>query len=72
VTIAAAVTVEARFEALPGGGNPMPGPTPAPSPAPVRPAPKPLRCKAGFRKAKVHGKLRCVKKPHRRHVKRGG
>jgi phosphodiesterase/alkaline phosphatase D-like protein len=38
-----------------------PGPVP-----PVATTPQPLKCKKGFRKAKVHGKLRCVKKKHRK------
>lgn len=55
-----------------------PGPPPAPVvkppvviPPPVASKPKPKRCKKGFRKKRVHGKVRCVKKKraHRhRHV----
>jgi hypothetical protein len=30
-------------------------------------APKPLKCKKGFQKKKVHGKLKCVKKKRHRH-----
>jgi sugar lactone lactonase YvrE len=49
---------------------PPPATTPA-APAVLPPpviAPKPLKCKKGFRKKKVHGKLRCVRlKRHRRH-----
>jgi hypothetical protein len=46
-----------------GGHDSSPPATPAPSsPAPaVRQAKKPLRCKAGFRKEKHKGKIRCVK-----------
>jgi hypothetical protein len=33
---------------------------------PVVTTPQPLKCKKGFRKAKVHGKLKCVKKRHRK------
>jgi hypothetical protein len=46
-----------------------PGPPPAPIvkppvvvPPPVASKPKPKRCKRGFRKKRVHGKVRCVKK----------
>jgi hypothetical protein len=48
----------------------QPAPSPAPLPAPVLtppPAqPKPLKCRKGYKKKRVHGKLRCVKlKKHR-------
>lgn len=33
----------------------------------VSPGPKPLRCKKGFKKKRVHGKLRCVKVKKKRH-----
>jgi hypothetical protein len=36
-------------------------PQPAPAP-PVLTKPKPLKCKPGFKKTKVRGKLKCVKK----------
>jgi hypothetical protein len=31
-------------------------------PAVVTPPKKPLKCKRGFKKKRVHGKVRCVKK----------
>jgi hypothetical protein len=48
-----------------GGGQAPPVATPAPNP----PAPKPLHCKRGFKKKRVHGKARCVRKhkPHKKH-----
>ncbi len=47
--------------------EPQPQPQPLPLPSgPVVVAPKPLKCKKGFQKKKVRGKLRCVKKKHRR------
>ena len=33
------------------------------------PAPKPLKCKKGFVKKKVHGKAKCVRK-HKKHHKK--
>jgi Divergent InlB B-repeat domain len=58
-----------------GGGSPESGqqpPTTAPTspPAVSPPAAKPVKCKRGFRKKRMHGKARCVKKkkhhrPHR-------
>jgi len=46
----------------------VPTPTPPASlpPPPVVTPPKPLKCRKGFRKAKVRGKLRCVKKKRKR------
>jgi hypothetical protein len=66
--------VTATFEAPsgggsgPGGGDPPVVVTPPTSP----PAPKPHKCKQGFKKKRVHGKVRCVKKKakHRRHHRR--
>jgi hypothetical protein len=48
------------------GGNQAP---PASTPPPPPPAKKPLKCKRGFKKKRVHGKARCVRKhkPHQRH-----
>jgi hypothetical protein len=43
-----------------GGTTPSPPAPPAPV-APVRQVKKPLRCKEGFRKEKLKGKIRCVK-----------
>ena len=60
-----------------GGHSPSPPATPAPSvsaPA-VRQAKKPLRCKAGSRKEKYKGKIRCVKAKPRHmdsHKAKGG
>lgn len=42
-------------------------PVPVPAAAPSKAAPKkPLKCKKGFRKQKVKGKVRCVKRPKKR------
>jgi hypothetical protein len=68
--------VTATFEQVSGGdgggvggstgSNPAP---PAATPAPGPPAPKPLHCKRGFKKKRVHGKARCIRKhkPHKKH-----
>jgi Divergent InlB B-repeat domain len=65
--------VTATFEQVGGGGSEgggstgggatggAPGP-PASAPAPAPLAKKPLRCKRGFKKKRVHGKARCVRK----------
>jgi len=62
-------TVTAVFEALPstGGGDdagdpPVVSPPPAPTPIPQTQPRKPLKCKRGFKKKRIHGKQRCVKK----------
>jgi hypothetical protein len=61
--------------------EPAPGPGPSPStpastppaasaPSPTPPpvvTPKPLKCRAGFVKKRVHGKLKCVKRKRHRH-----
>ncbi len=54
-----------------------PAPTPTPTPTPTSPAPesthppssapKPLKCRKGFKKKRVHGKLKCVRKKKRHH-----
>ena len=53
----------------PSGGGSQPVVSPAWTPLPVTspaPAPKPLKCRKGFKKKRVHGKLKCVKaKKHR-------
>lgn len=51
----------------PSGGGSQPVAPPVTSPPPVTaPAPKPLKCRKGFKKKRVRGKLRCVKaKKHR-------
>jgi hypothetical protein len=52
-----------------GGGNPPGGSAPGGSTGtPVTQTPEPLKCRKGFKKKNVKGKLRCVKvkKPHRR------
>lgn len=68
--------VTATFELLPGGGGDDGGSSgggtsgasggggsaPVGSTPPPAPGPKPLRCKRGFKKKRVHGKARCVKK----------
>ena len=50
-----------------GGGSQNPAP-PAPPVTPKQnpPAKKPLKCKPGFKKAKSHGKTKCVKKPKKK------
>lgn len=79
VTLAATKAVTATFETTPssggsGGGTggstptPSPTPTPAPTPIPSTTKPKPLKCKAGFKKKTVKGVARCVKvKKHTKH-----
>ena len=57
-------------------GSPPPRPVVTPPaliapPAATKPQPHRLRCKKGFRKKRVHGKVRCVKRKklkHRRHT----
>lgn len=46
----------------PAGGSPSPNPAPAPTlpPVPVRHK-KPLHCRKGFKKQRIHGKTKCVK-----------
>jgi hypothetical protein len=48
----------------------VPAPAPAPAPAPVT-RKKPLQCKKGFRKAKLKGKVRCVKVKPKHHHRKG-
>jgi hypothetical protein len=48
----------------------LPAPVAQPILPPVSTQPKPLKCKKGFQKKKVHGKAKCVKV--KRHRKRGG
>ena len=53
-----------------GGGNPNPSPAPTPTPQPTPtpiPHKKPLNCRKGFKKHKVHGKSKCVKGRKKRH-----
>jgi hypothetical protein len=59
-----------------GGGSSSPSPSPAPTPKPTpkpkpKPKKKPLVCKKGFKKAKVHGKAKCVKVPKKKHKHKG-
>jgi hypothetical protein len=69
VTLNTDTAVVANFTSTPTGGEGAAGGATVP-PAPVpAPTPKPLRCKPGFRKIRVHGKARCVKKKPRRHRK---
>jgi hypothetical protein len=74
VTLNTDATVVANFAGTSAGGGgggvtiPPPPPLLTPNPKP-NPTPKPLHCKPGFKKARVHGKPRCVKKPKRRHGK---
>jgi hypothetical protein len=46
--------------------SPTPAPSPASTPAPPSPVKKPLKCRKGFKKKRVHGKVRCVKTKRRR------
>jgi hypothetical protein len=73
VTLNTDTAVVANFAAsAPSGGSgdaPPPAPGPSPSPKPPVPGPKPLHCKPGFKKTRVHGKPKCVKKP--KHHKSG-
>jgi NHL repeat len=47
--------------------QPLPPVTlPLPQPQLPAPTPKPLKCKKGFHKKKVHGKAKCVKPKHRK------
>jgi hypothetical protein len=50
-----------------GGGSQSSPPPVVTTPAPTNlaPAPKPLKCRKGFKKKRVRGKLRCVKVKHR-------
>ncbi|HKF83192.1 MAG TPA: hypothetical protein VKB23_09565 [Solirubrobacterales bacterium] len=66
-------TVTATFVPVSGGGDsggtlPPPVITPPLAPPAAQPQ-KPLRCKRGFEKKRVHGKPRCVKK--KKHHRRG-
>ncbi len=54
----------------PSGGGTTPSPPTSPAPVvtpPTPPAKKPFKCRKGFKKKKVRGKLRCVKVAKRRH-----
>jgi uncharacterized delta-60 repeat protein len=62
ISLAADVAVTATFTASEGGGSQTPTPTPEPQPTPKK---KPLKCRKGFKKRKVHGKARCVRIKHR-------
>jgi hypothetical protein len=66
VTLNADTTVVANFTPPAagggGGGSVPPAPAPAPAPLPPAPGPKPLHCKPKFKKVRVHGKAKCVKK----------
>ncbi|HEU4739254.1 MAG TPA: carboxypeptidase-like regulatory domain-containing protein [Solirubrobacterales bacterium] len=52
-------------------GSPPPTVTVIPPPPPVAKKPQPRRkhCKKGFRKKRVHGKVRCVKRKKRKHAR---
>ena len=71
-TLAEACAENAALCPPSGGGSSPSTPAPsAPAPAPIATPPaapaKPLKCRKGFRKKRVRGKLRCVKvKKHRR------
>lgn len=73
--------VEFTTAALPPEPEPGPGPAPEPvappatAPPPTAPivTPRPLRCKKGFRKRRVRGKAKCVKRKHpTKHGRRPG
>lgn len=52
------------------GGETPATPPPLTTPPPVTKPVPPLRCKKGFRKKKVRGKMKCVRKPRRKHRRR--
>jgi streptogramin lyase len=57
-------TVPATFAPGSGGGGGSPAPAPTPAPPPPSPKPrhrKPLHCRKGFKKRKVHGRVKCVR-----------
>jgi hypothetical protein len=65
VRIGADTSVTAKFapeveEEGGGGPGPAPVPSPSPAPSPIKHK-KPHKCRKGFKKRKVHGKVRCVK-----------
>lgn len=59
--------LDLSFTTLPAPSVP---PLVQPLPQPQLPTPKPLKCKRGFHKKKVHGKVRCVKVKHRKRGRR--
>lgn len=61
VSLSADREVTALFAVAPGSGG---GGAPAGPPAPTAKKPKPLTCKKGFKKKKVHGTFKCVKIKH--------
>jgi hypothetical protein len=68
VTLGANASVTATFNAAPTGGGGGPAPTPIPKPKPVV---KSAKCKRGYVRQKVHGRVRCVKaKAHGKSKKR--
>ncbi len=76
VTLNADTSVVANFASAPpvadGGGSGSGGGGAPPSstlPGGPNPAPKPLHCRPGFKKTRVHGKPKCIKKP--KHHKSG-
>ncbi|HEX5594083.1 MAG TPA: hypothetical protein VFX35_12145 [Solirubrobacterales bacterium] len=50
-----------------GGATPPPAVTPPPI---AKPPAKPIRCKRGFKKKRVHGKVRCVRKHKKQNKQR--
>lgn len=68
-------TIATGIDADLGSPPPTPTPTPAVTPPPLvtpppvatKAPPKRKRCKKGFRKKRVHGKVRCVKRKKRKH-----
>jgi len=70
VTVAETCSENAALCPPAGGGSQSTTP-PVSAPPPVtvpKPAPKPLKCRKGKKKRRVHGKLRCVKvKRHHKH-----
>lgn len=54
----------------PPAGDPPPPPPPPPTVDPPTPPKPPLRCKKGFVKKRVRGKVRCVKKPAKKRTSR--
>jgi Divergent InlB B-repeat domain len=82
VTLNADTSVVADFASVPplagggdggsGGGGGGGAPPSSTLPGGPSPAPKPRKCKSGFKKTRVHGKTKCVKKPKPKHRHKSG
>lgn len=65
-TVAETCSENAALCPATGGGSQTVAPPATTPPSVTTPAPKPLKCRKGFKKKRVHGKLKCVKaKKHR-------